>query len=279
MPKVDSAQLARLDPTVPYIIVLPTSTPQNAVTNLVAFLGKLNVMATILVGEPKDFKIFASIPWVVSATKPLPDIHPLVLLHEAAEGYEADVAKVLNKNFVSALHDDAEAVQVLYGRVKAFGITDSQVQTTVDAMVRCSILKFQVFNDLNHLAATYGYVVQKPALPAGNFDPETGKPSPAPSVDKYDTLVAQLSQELTGYLNEDLKGNAGVQDRVLELSQKIAKNGLTPEVETSVLKLQNENVLMSGVMTLLRGMDLPKPKVKTKRAAGTATKKRTTKSK
>ena len=61
--EIEGAKLVKLDPSIPYIISLPKSTTNTEVERITAFFGQANIHATVIVGDPKDFKIFGSFPW------------------------------------------------------------------------------------------------------------------------------------------------------------------------------------------------------------------------
>ena len=63
--EIEGAKLIKLDPSVPYIISLPKNTGIQEAERITAFFGQANIHATIIVGDPKDFKIFGSFPWFV----------------------------------------------------------------------------------------------------------------------------------------------------------------------------------------------------------------------
>lgn len=252
MPEVTSAQLAKLDPSIPYLIMLKEGTPDRVTTELIAFLGKCNVMATVLVGNPKDLRIFASFPWSVAPQLIRPDIHALTLEPPS------QIAEILRKNFISSIHDDAEAVEVLYQRIRANGINDPMNQTALEAMVRCSIMRFQVLDELFRISDP----LRRPA-------PTTTKrlTEAAPEVTTYD--VSAVLEVLVEFSPDELKEQHKTSDTMLALAASIAKTGVNDAIQDDLLKLQNKNVLMSGVLTALRAVA---PEIKATKTRRTTTK-------
>ena len=115
--KIDGAELLKLDPSVPYLIIVSERTPTDVVKELVAFLGRSNVLATVIQGDSKAFKIFGSFPWNVRPISLQETPHSLDLPDD-------ELAALLKSYFISPNHEDAESVQELYGLIK------SQIQST-----------------------------------------------------------------------------------------------------------------------------------------------------
>lgn len=261
-PEVNSAQLARLDPSIPYIILLPDRTPDRVVNELIAALGKANVLATVLVGEPKNFRLFASTPWSVTPQSFKKDVHPLKL--EPA----SEFGKVLEKYFVSSEHEHYEAVTTLYSLVITNQVERSLAIMVIEEMVRAGILRFEILLHLGSVAPAEPNEVAKQIKSA-----KGPRRVPAlPEVVMYP--LASILESLQEFLNEDIKKGGDVPTAVQNLAIVVQSNGVTSSVEEEVLRLQNANVLMSGVLTHLRS-NFPAPKAPAKKSA--PAKKRVTK--
>lgn len=258
MPEVSSAQLARLDPSVPYIILLPERTENRIVQELIAYLGKVNVMATVLVGNPTNFRLFANFPWNVSPIRTQADPHNLNVPDTA-------LGKVFKRNFISAIHDDAEAAEALYTALQTRGL-DSEGLTTMEAMIRCGIFRFQVLAELRRV----------PSIQPNPNPVQQQLAAPQTDLGKVQEILDVLL-ELT---DEDQKKSERVQNDLHALAVEIGKSGVTSKIETEVLKLQNAGILMSGVMSQLRAL-APAHEVKAprKRATSATKKARTTRKK
>ena len=86
---IEGAQLLKLDPSIPYVIVVPKNTHAGQIEKTLAFLGANNVCATLIAGDPKDFQVFASVPWNVRS-QPFPE-------EKFCEGHPAEIAAPATK--------------------------------------------------------------------------------------------------------------------------------------------------------------------------------------
>ena len=65
--RLQGVDLLRLDPGVPYLIVLPPDTPTDTVHQLVGFFSRGNIYATVLVGDYSKLRVLQSLPWRVES--------------------------------------------------------------------------------------------------------------------------------------------------------------------------------------------------------------------
>lgn len=113
---IDGGQLLKLDPNIPYIIIVPEKTSEAVIQKTLAFLGQGNVLATIIAGDPKTFRVFGSFPWNIRPQSFRNDPHPLDLP-------EGPLADLLRAYFISPLHDDAVRAEAVYVMAQEHGFT------------------------------------------------------------------------------------------------------------------------------------------------------------
>lgn len=105
---IDTAHLLKLDPAIPYLVVVDYKATTEDIQKLTEHLSRSNVFATIIVGDPSKFRVFASFPWVVQPAVSTPTAKTTKPRKTAAKAKKPVTKKALTKRSHKLLEAPAD---------------------------------------------------------------------------------------------------------------------------------------------------------------------------